>query len=120
MPELAERQKIGQHELIDTGSSFREIRTYPLLELLPFDLGTQGTRYPYHAFHLIVREPRLDQFHQIRKKHIVEKPAHLVSDPLVERFGGDGRLFLLLGSFLLSQELLVVLLADCRGEPERP
>src|SRR5208337_5496281 len=110
----------SQHELIDTGSSFREIRTNPLLELHALDLGTPGARDLHYAFHLIVREPRLDQFLQIRKKHVVEELTHLTGDLLVERLGGDGRLFLLLGSFLLSQELLVVLLADCQGEPERP
>jgi len=110
----------SQHELIDTGSSFREIRTNPLLELHALDLGTPGARDLHYAFHLIVREPRLDQFLQIRKKHVVEELTHLMGNLLVERLGGDGRLFLLLGSFLLSQELLVVLLADCQGEPERP
>src|SRR5271157_867057 len=94
------------------GSSFREERTYPVLELLARDLGTPGTRYPYHAFHLIVGEPRLDQFLQIRKKYVVEELAHLMGDLFVERLGGDRRLFLLFGGFLLGLELLVVFLAD--------
>src|SRR5271157_4312054 len=109
-------------KLTDTGSSFREERTYPVLELLARDLGTPGARDFHQPLHLVIRQPRLDQLLQNRKKHVVEELTHLIGNLLVERFGGDRRLFLLFGGLLLGLDLLVVFLANsqaCLGTHDR-
>ena len=92
--------------------SFREIRLYPLLELLTRDLGTPGPWDFHQPLHVFVGAAGFDQFLHTRKKHILEELAHLVRDLLVERLGSDGRLFLFLGGFLLGLEFVVVFFAD--------
>src|SRR5262245_17891479 len=87
-------------------------RRRPLPELLTADLRPPRARDLHEPLHLVVRLPRLDQLPDSGQEHLVEELAHLVGDLLVERLSGDRCLFLLLGSFLLGLERLVVFLAD--------
>src|SRR5271157_3845237 len=77
-------------------SSVREVLLHPFPVLFPADLGPPGARDLHQPLHLVIRQPRLDQFLQSRKKHLLEELAHLVGNLPVERLSGDGRLLLLL------------------------